>query len=96
MKDFTSKDLHYNDIKAVRLYQARQSVMDRLCHLGSKRNQENGAIATEGLVEMIKLSLLDAASSETLLPEGIENHIIEHFQKFNELIASRASLDSGS
>ncbi len=58
MKEFIERELHYRDIKAVRLYQARQAVIDKLHALGhNEKVSDNGALATNGIAEMIILCL---------------------------------------
>lgn len=92
MKEFIAKELHHRDVKAVRLFQARQAVIDGLVKLGSQSKiPVNGAIATAGIVEMTKLCLGQALLPGVNLPDGFDNHIIGFFESFNKQVAGMAS-----
>lgn len=97
MKEFVEKELHYRDVKAVRLFQARQAIIDQLDKLGTQRKiPENGAIATAGIVEMAKLCLLQALQPGVNLPHGFDSHIIGFFDHFNKQVAEMASKNDAS
>ncbi len=92
MQKFIDKELHHRDIKAVRLYQARQAVVDALLKLDpSKKRPENGAIATAGIVEMTKLCLTQALQPGVNLPPGFESHVVGFFEHFNKQVANMAA-----
>jgi hypothetical protein len=95
MQDFVAKQLHYRDIKAVRLYQARQAIIDHLLKVGSQRQiPANGAIPTSAIVQMAKLCLQEAFQPGTRLPHDVDQHIINFFKEFNDYITKVAAQSS--
>lgn len=92
MKAFIEKELHHRDIKAVRLFQARQAVIDGLAKLDPHKSRpENGAVATAGIVEMAKLCLSQALQPGVSLPPDFDKAIITFFGDFNKQVAEMAA-----
>jgi hypothetical protein len=92
MKDFIKNELQYKDIKAVRLFQVRQSIVNRMLALGCKSDFENGAFPSRGIVSMIKTSLELSLKDNKLVPPNLSERVVQFFADFNKQIQLLANL----
>ncbi len=86
MKDFIKNELQHKDVKAVRLFQVRQSIINRMAVLGCKSDFENGAFPSRGIVSMIKSSLELSLQEHKIVPPNLPEHVIQFFADFNKQV----------
>lgn len=93
MLEFFSKEMCY--LRATRLFQARQSILDRLSALGKKphRRPENQILPHPGIIKMIRTAMEGVVHDGISLDSSFDDLITLSFDVVNKSVSEKARDD---